>query len=621
MKTIDKIIQKLEDYIVNNQYEPLETEAFELKNQPGNQKQSEYTSIKQTICAFLNTNSGIIVVGVKEDSKEKKYTFTGYKSTFEESFKSLEKNAVTDIKGIPIDISEYIKFEIKPFLDGHILAIYVEKLPHDVKYVFVNGTAYERKLTGDHPVDRLKIEAHEEYKLEIKNSKELRPVINTTIQNLSADKLNDYIYWINKEIKIENTKADIESAKAFLIRKSFLTKDEEPTILGMLVCGEYPADYLGNRCQVDCFVDSAVKIAQNKKIFKDNILQLLEDSFAFIYRNIQVGISATNSGTSEPEYPENLIRECINNSLAHRDYTVDRFISIDIVPQKHIEIRNPGGFKKTLLIDEPNHEIPLRRIIPNQKPVNPKLADVLKVFNKYEGKGIGMATLVNECLNDKIDIPYYKFRDENDISLVISGGKLLDDHVENLLSMFSGFIDELTEGEELTSEEKHTIAYLYKSEIENEKYHYTIMLTPENNHFDALRNLEKRKLIEKHALSTSIFPIYILNRVFFKQNFNTELIDLFGDSYKALPNDYKDCLKLIFKINTFSKSKSVSASQIGNILFLQKNQKITDIKLFDNYKRKIRNIFNKLEEKNLIIKHPDKKYLINKHFSKPSLFD
>ncbi len=626
MKKVEQILQKLEMLIADDVYESIENEVFELKNQPANQKDGAYSSIKETICSFLNTNGGIILIGIAEDKKNKKYVFNGYNGDFEESIKILEKESVYDINAKPINISDYIKFEIKDFRDGRVVLLHVERLPHDIKYVFAYNkkkalVAYERKMEGDHPIDRNKIDAQEEYKIEIKYTKELQPVINTTIDNISVDKLNDYIYWINKEIKIETAKADLESSKSFLLRKSFVTKDYEPTILGMLVCGEHPNDYLGNRCQVDCFVNSPIKIAQNKKIFKDNILPLLENCFSFIYRNIQVGISAKNSGTSIPEYPEDLIRECINNSLAHRDYTVDRFINIDIVPQKYIEIRNPGGFKKTLLIEKTEHEIPLRRIIPNQKPVNPKLADVLKIFNKYEGKDIGMATLVNECLNDKIDIPYYKFRAENDISLIIQSGKLLDDTVETLLSSFSGFIENLTQGEELSSAQKHIIAYLYKSEKENENYHYTILLTPDNNHFDAIKSLEKCGLIYKHPESSPIHPIFVLHRELFKENFNTELIDIFGKPYLTLSNDYKDCLKVIFKNNKYSKEKAVSASQIGNMLYLNKNQKILEPKVFDNFKRKIRNIFNKLEQEKFIVKE-NKKYVINqKYVINSELFD
>jgi hypothetical protein len=345
----------------------------------------------------------------------------------------------------------------------------------------------------------------------------------------------------------------------------------------------------------------------------------LENSFRFIYSNIQIGISAENSGTATPEYPEDLVRECINNSLAHRDYTIDRFISIDIVPQKHIEIRNPGGFKKTLILEALEHEVPLRRIIPNQKPVNPRLADILKVFNKYEGKGIGMSTLVNECLKDKIDLPYYKFNSENDISLVIPSGKLLDDKIENLIHNFSGYIDDLTQGEQLSDDQKHVIAYLYKSEIENDNYHYTILLTTDNNHLEAIKSLEKFKIIYKHEKSTSSHPVFILDRVLMKTNFNQELITLFGNSFKDLKSDYKDCLKIIYQICTYSKDKYVkNAAQVAHVLYYQ-NNKILDIKTADSFKRKIRIVLNKLEQ-GKFIKKENKKYYMNLYYKK-NMFD
>lgn len=614
MNFVNKVLNKLEHYIINHKYENIETESIELKNLPPNQSDKAYTSIKESLCAFLNTNGGIIIIGIKEDVKNKQYVFSGYHSNFEESIKLLEQKSVKNYEGDFADLSEYVHFEIKDFLEGKVLVVHIDKLPQDKKYVFLNGKAFERKLTGDHIIqNQHKILAQEEYKKEIEDAKELYPVVNTTIQNLSIDKLNDYIYQVNKEIKIESAKADHDTAKSFLLRKSFINKEEVPTVLGMLVCGENLEDYLGNRCQVDCYVDSHVEIAINKKIFKDNIIQLLENSIGFVYRNIQVGLSIETGGSGLPEYPEDLIRECINNSLAHRDYTMNRFVNINIEPQKHIEIRNPGGFKKTLLLTNTEHEIPLRRIVPNQKPVNPKLADILKVFNKYEGRGIGMATLVNECIANKIDLPYYKFNAENDISLIIPSGQLVDEVIENLLNSFSGYIEKLTNGDQLTESQKSVFAYLYKSEMENENYRYTILLTPDNNHLEAIKFLEKNKIIYKHEMSTSITPIFILDRSFLRTNFADELKSIFGNAYLNLKSDYKKCLNEIYKINKYSKFKEVSATQIGNVLFYKQFKKVTVVKDYENFKRKIRYIFNKLEKSRFIIKEK-KKYLINTDF-------
>ena len=290
---------------------------------------------------------------------------------------------------------------------------------------------------------------------------------------------------------------------------------------------------------MDGFVDSSIDIAQDKKIFQDNILPLLEKSVAYIFKNIQFGISSEKGGTATPEYPENLIRESVNNSLAHRDYTVNKYVNINIKPNQHIEIRNPGNFKSQLLIESLDDDIPLRRIIPDTKPRNPNLADVLKVFNKWEGKGIGMATLVNEALNNKIDHLILNFTVKMILALLFENIISVYEKMELLLNSFDGLIEKLLGGEEFTTECKLVFAYFYKSEIENQNYHHTILLGPDNNHQNAIKVLQKAKLIEIHPKSPPLYPVFILNREFLKENYHLELRSIFGGAYDDLSSELK----------------------------------------------------------------------------------
>ena len=82
--------------------------------------------------------------------------------------------------------------------------------------------------------------------------------------------------------------------------------------------------------------------------------------------------------------PEEVLRETMNNALAHRDYSIDKQAIISIRPGHHVSIRNPGSFRPHLLIEYPDDPIPLRRIMPEAKARNPKLADVLRVYRKKE---------------------------------------------------------------------------------------------------------------------------------------------------------------------------------------------------------------------------------------------
>ena len=623
MKQIDKILGTIENHINNSTFEKLENDRLEIKD--NSHVGSKWTELYKTTCAFLNTHGGIIIIGIHEDEKNNKYDVTGFDLTNENKTKELGKN-FKDENNNQVDVSGYISFETHQFFNKHILAIYVEQLPEENKFVYYNNNAFERIITGYHKIDNLKIAAQKEYKQELESAKELQPVINTSLDNLEVSKLNDYIHLLNRDTRTESIKNTIEDATSFLERKGFITKSLQPSMLGMLVCGKYIEDILGSRCQVDGYVDMPGRpelVSKTKKSMKDNILPLMERSIAFTQQNISVGVSVEFGGSSLPEYPEKLLRESINNSLAHRDYAINRFININIVPNKHIEIRNPGKFKPRLILEDIHHNIPIRRIIPgDSKPNNPKLAEVLKVYDKWEGRGLGMSTLTNECLANNIDLPYYKFHSEDELSLFIQKGKLLDEKMESLIDKYSGYLEKKLNGAALTTEQKLVITYFYKSEIENKNDRYTILLTKSNNHLDAINSLEDAGIISKHDLSNSLHPVYIVDRVLFKKDYASELRTLFGLDYDALSKDAREALTIIYECNLFSKEMYPSANKIGNMMWT-KNEKTNGIKGFEAFKRGIRNIVNQLENRKLILKVDYKpKYIINKDFvRRPSLYD
>ena len=254
MKVIDKILQVLEECITNGKFHAVETERVELKPTPAHQKGAK--SLYQSVCAFLNTKGGMIIIGIEEKQNPPAYQLKGYDENFENNIKENITKSFTDLKGSVVDISKFITFQIKEFINDRVLVLYIENLPEENKFVYFDGVAFERKITGDHHISEDKIKRQAEIIEENINARELLPVLNATLNDLDIDKLNEYIHLLNKETKVETIKADISSALPFLTRKKFVI-DEKITMLGMLVCGNHPEDFIGNRCQVDGFVDSA----------------------------------------------------------------------------------------------------------------------------------------------------------------------------------------------------------------------------------------------------------------------------------------------------------------------------------------------------------------------------
>lgn len=621
---VQRIIERLGELIASGEYEPLESDRLEIKD--NSSSSSDWKEVYKSVCAFLNTDGGILILGIKEDTKNKKYVLKGYQTTQEDKLKEIQTRVFKGQEGQPLDLKEenLIHFKTDNTLEKPLLLIYVDQLPEEKKYAFYKRKAYERILTGDHVVSERKIAAQNEYKQEVIQSRELLPVPRASLSSLNVDKLNEYIQLLNREVKTESLKADIDEARSFLHRKYFV-RNSEPTVLGVLVCGDHPEDLLGNRCQADCYVLSETHIAESKQIIRDNILNLMEKSVAFVQRNVQVGIRVEKAGSSQFEYPRKLVRESVNNALAHRDYAIEKYISIRIQPGTSIEIRNPGRFKASLLIElEAEKNRPVRRIIPsNPKPQNPKLAEVLKVFDKWEGQGLGMATLTNACLNNEIDLPYYKFFSQDELSLTIPRGKLLDKEVEQRFEAFSGYFFRKLNGKHLSEAQKTVLSYLYKSELANQKGWYTILLTKDNNHLEALSLLETHELVHKHDDGKTFYTdVYLIDKTLLRTEFFTELRAVFGGEFDQLSANYQEVLQKVYEYNQFSLIQHPSANQVGNALWIQRgNANVLDG--FEAFKRKVRNIISQLNKKKFIVRVEDNpEYRINENFERtPSIFD
>ncbi|TAF77888.1 MAG: hypothetical protein EAZ53_01170 [Bacteroidetes bacterium] len=603
MDIVTKNLEKIESCIKGGFYEEIETERFEIKNLSSGWGLDFY----KTVCAFLNANGGIIIVGVHDQNNQnpKKYKFTGFENS--NSNENFYKNELplkfTDKENTTINLAINLDFEIKDFLNGRVLIVYVKELESERKFAFYDKIAYARKLTGDQKIDQREINEHEEAKKERIASQELNIIKNTDLKNINLDTLNNYIFEYSKGKKRgDKLKKSLKEANPFLVEQGFMFENNV-TILGMLVCGDHPERYIQGKCQVDCYVVNAnsKNLAESKVVIEDNIINLISESQNFIWRNIQIGIAYTDGGKAEPEYPEALIRESINNAIAHRSYKSDRFIIIEIVPHSHLLIRNPGMFQQRQRIFLNTENGKIRRIKPFQVTRNPKLTHLLKSFNYWEGKGKGLSSLIDACLDNQIDLPYYVLS-EDEISLCIPKGKVLDVEMESWLNSFSGYIFSKL-NRILSQDEKIILSFLKKSEELNRSEKYTILLTSNNNHANIISTLEEFGLIFVNKESTELYPIYQIDRILLKNNFNEELKDIFNTLWTDLGIRYKNILNAIY-LRTFygNHTEMISANSIGNFLYLNEYKKINDLRHYDTFKRTVRSNFNILESKKMIIR-------------------
>jgi len=552
----------------------------------------------------------------EQKGSNKKYVFTGYNGTADEKIRDLA-NGYTQRDMSSLDTTGIFTSEVKPFLDGQILLVYIDELNASQKFAFFRETAYKRELSLDIKIKETELDRQEEYLESLGHGQELIPVEESSLNDIDLDQLNSFIQEMNRPIKTETIKADIKSALSFLNRKKFILNDKL-TMLGMLVCGKNPADTLGFRAQLHAYIDLPDTIVGDKQDYSGTVLNLMEGGFSYILRNTYRGISSQGGGSEKTQYPEQLLRETINNALAHRDYSINRQVIVVVNPGRFIRIQNPGMFRKTLLVDYIRDSIEIHRIIPEAKPRNPRLADVLRIYRKWEGRGIGMSTLVSLALENQIDLPWYILKSE-EVSLTIPSGSVLDEGMEQLFRAFDGYIKTRTSGHELSGSQKTVLAYLIKSEFANKESRYTINFSPDNNHYSDLSALKEYKLVVEHVDPELLIPVHLANSEFTRISYAKELYETLGDVYASLnENVAKPVLNVIWRFNKFSSIKYPSARQVALYIWAEKKNSLA-VKEFDDYNRRVRYSIEKMT-KSGILEKVEKGYCVADKRPKDSLF-
>ena len=609
MDDLALLFDQLQVLIEQGRFEELESDTIEFKPCPSSK--DSWAERFKSVNAFLNTRGGLLILGIKEEGqgKHRKYVVSGYDHSAENKLSEM-RGVFTDVEKRPLDLTEHLPpTELRSFMGYRVAIQRIDALPAQKRFVFYDGQAYKRQLTGDLKVKQPELDRQVELIEEFAQARELETLGTEGLESIDLDKLNEYIVQLNRLQKIETLKPSLEDAATFLERKKFLV-DGRLTLLGGLVCGAHPGDLLGFRAHVHGYVsalDQEDLVARDKHDMIANVLPLLEQANAYVLRNIQAGVSIVRGGTVTPQYPEAVLRETINNALAHRDYSINKQVVISITPGRQIEITNPGKFRDQLLLNHPSaHQghSPILRVVPETKPRNPRLADVLRIYSKWEGRGIGMSTLVSLSLENRLNLPYFKFKSD-EVTLVLQAGQLIDARITELFGSRDAYIaKKLGQLDEFTLEKQAVLAYFIKSEWANLEGKYCVLLTPDNNHARAIKALEGAGLISRDSRSADLYPVYTADRNLLSDNFEIELQQQFGNALDELTLLGRKILSVAYRYTNFSSKRMINANQASFALWASEGKDQTDIREFDRFNRSVRKIFNHLEKQNFIQKTP-----------------
>ena len=133
---------------------------------------------------------------------------------------------------------------------------------------------------------------------------------------------------------------------------------------------------------------------RDEQLFEGPAFLLLEQTMAFFKRHVSIATefpAGRLSRESRPQYPFNSLREGLVNALVHRDYaTFSGGLSVSVYPGR-IEIWNSGRFPSGITVAE------LRRATHASILVNPDISLVFYLHELMERVGRGTFKIVQEC--------------------------------------------------------------------------------------------------------------------------------------------------------------------------------------------------------------------------------
>jgi ATP-dependent DNA helicase RecG len=208
--------------------------------------------------------------------------------------------------------------------------------------------------------------------------------------------------------------------------EEFLTKlkliiNKKLTNAAMVMLGKSELDYL---------LDTAPRIMWRLYDTKGDTLDYEEFTIPFIqvvdkvYKKLRNLIYRymPDQSTLFPEetqqYDERILRELINNCLAHQDYTAGMRIYIDEF-EDHIIVSNPGNFLpgEVREVLKPGYTAPYYR--------NPLLADIMVKFNLIDTASMGIRRIYNIQKQKYFPMPDYDTSVYSKVAVTVYG-KILD---------------------------------------------------------------------------------------------------------------------------------------------------------------------------------------------------
>ena len=212
-------------------------------------------------------------------------------------------------------------------------------------------------------------------------------VLSTSINDLNTIEVEDFI----AKVPEYNFKYDSDDFYHTFTQLKYLAEVDDKihlTGLGILLFGINPQIFFPN-----AVIRATYKVIEGNediKTFSGSLPKQAKESQEW-FKNV-IGKHIDRSNTHRKNiysYPSEVIRECLNNALAHRSYDIEGGSIHFEINEKSIIIRSPGGPVKPISMER------MKNLDAPYLSKNPKITFVFEKLGISEGRGFGFTTIRN----------------------------------------------------------------------------------------------------------------------------------------------------------------------------------------------------------------------------------
>lgn len=334
------------------------------------------------ICGFANANGGKIYIGVEDEAPHNVIDLPDADKLMEDL-----PNKVRDVLGIMVDVNLLREGEKK------YIEIVVEPYPYPVTY---KGQYHYRSGSTKQELKGAALSKFLLDKVGVRWCNVPVPTVNP--EDLNAESIQTF-----KEKGIKKKRLDPEvlsdSIPDFLSSLDLMS-DGQITRAGVLLFHPKPEKlFSGSFIKIGFFRSDTDLVFQDE--VHGSLVQQVDKTFDLLttkYMNYLISYEHMQR-IETPTYPEDPLRECILNSIAHKDYAEQVPIQISVYPD-HIVFWNPGSLPESWTIERLLKKHPSRAF-------NPAIANAFFRCGEVEAWGRGIGKIVGGAIEGKLLPPIF----------------------------------------------------------------------------------------------------------------------------------------------------------------------------------------------------------------------